>query len=123
MDLEFADRTWGFSKVRALVFGRTIPDSDSGDGWCDVECSSWYQIRHRAYDRGDVDLVCDVLQFEQAVELIPDRKVRAAVILAMMGWDLPDIGAAIGGRRTGSQLVRSGVRSIVRAEERRSELR
>lgn len=125
MDLEFLDNVWNTTKVETMLFGRMIPDSESEDGWVDVPCQSWYQLRCRAYDRGDVNAVHDAIQFENAVNMIPNHKHRGAMVLAMMGWDFADIGAALGGRgvrQTGKQMVESGIRAIVRIERRRGEL-
>jgi hypothetical protein len=123
MDIEFLDRVWDRKKLESLLFGRCIPDSDSDDGWVDVPLQSWYQLRCRAYDRGDVNAVHDAIQFESAIQNVDDPQERAAVMLAVMGWDFADIGAALRGRRTGRQLVRAGVRAMVTAERRRGELR
>lgn len=126
MDLEFLEEAWSTAKVESLLFGRMIPDSESDDGWVDVPLQSWYQLRCRAYDRGDVNAMHDVIQLEYAIDMIPDHRDRAAVSLAMLGWDFADIGAVLGGRgvtKTGRMMVESGVKSIVRAERRRSELR
>lgn len=123
MDLEFLERVWDEGKFEALLFGRAIPDSDSDDGWVDVPIQSWYQMRCRAYDRGDVNAVHDAIQFENAIQNIDNPQQRAAVTLAVMGWDFADIGAALRGKKTGRQLVKAGVRAMVVAERRRGELR
>lgn len=121
MDFEYADRLWSESKVETLLFGRQVPDSEAFLGWADVPATSWYQMRCKALDHGDVRLVHDAIQLEQAVSMIDDFRVRAAVTLAMMGWELPEIGAAINDRRTGRQLVKAGVRAIAREERRRRD--
>lgn len=123
MDLEYADKLWDRRRVEVLLFGRCVPDQDSEDGWVDVPGQSWYQLRCQARDNGDVGAMDDVIQFEWAVDLISDHKCRAAVRLAMMGEDFADIGAAIGGHRTGKQLVRDGVSELVLNERFRNELR
>jgi hypothetical protein len=123
MDFEFADRTWNKNDAERMVFGIHVEDSKASDGFADVPGLSWYQMRCKAYDRGCVDSIHDAIQFEQVVDVIPDNKVRAAVILAMHGWDLADIGAAIGGRRTGSMLVDEGLGLVGKIERRRAELR
>lgn len=122
MDLEYANRVWSRRKVLSLIDGLSMPDSESVDGWADVPAVSWYQLRCRAYDTGSVNAVHDALQLEDAVSMIPDGKVRAALVLALWGWDHADIGAAIGGPRTGEQLLKEGVRLIVRGEQRRNDL-
>lgn len=126
MDFEFSDRVWNRGDAERIVFGIQVEDSKSGDGFADVPGLSWFQMRCKAYDKGCVDAIHDAIQFEEAVSLIPDGKVRAAVILAMHGWDVADVGAAIGGRgerRTGAQLVDEGLDMIAKLEKRRSELR
>lgn len=123
MDFEYLERLWSEGKIEALLFGRSMPDSDSDDGWADVPLQSWYQLRCRAYDRGDVNAVHDAIQFENAVFNIDDAQQRAAVTLAMMGWDFADIGAALRGRKTGRQQVKAGIRAMVAAERRRKDLR
>ena len=146
MDLEFLDEVWDENKVMAMLFGRSAIDGaptegresvslDSGgrgpefieslDGLIDIPKQSWYQMRCAAYDRGDVSVVHDAMQFEGAVNMIPGHRDRAAVILAMWGWDFADIGAALGGRgvnRTGKQMVMSGVRAVVKIERRKREM-
>lgn len=126
MDFEFADRVWNRHDAERLIFGIQVEDSKAGDGYADVPGLSWYQMRCKAYDRGCVDSIHDAIQFEEAVSLIPDGKVRAAVLLAMHGWDLADIGAALGGRgfsRTGEQLVEEGIDMVAKLERRRAEIR
>ena len=123
MDLEFLESVWDEHRFQTMLFGRAVPDSDSDDGWVDVPSQSWYQLRCRAYDRGDVNAVHDAIQFENAVMNIDHPQERAAVTLAVMGWDFADIGAALRGRRTGKQLVTAGVRAMVAGEKRRKELR
>lgn len=123
MDLEFIERLWDEHKLQTLLFGRSLPDSDSDDGWADVPMQSWYQLRCRAYDRGDVNAVHDAIQFESAIQNIDDAQQRAAVTLAVMGWDFADIGAAIRSRKTGKELVALGIRAMVAGEKRRGELR
>jgi hypothetical protein len=126
VDLVFADRVWDRARVEGLVFGVSVEDSRSGDGFADVPGVGWFQLRCRAYDRGDVDAVCDAVQLEEAVSLIPDGRVRAAVLLAMHGWDTADIGSVLGGRgrsRTGAQLVEDGLDLIVELEKRRAAIR
>lgn len=122
MDLEFLERLWDESKFEQLLFGRSIIDSESGDGWADVPNQSWYQLRCRAYDRGDVNAVLDAIQFEESVLSIDNPQLRAAVQLAQLGWDFADIGAALRNRKTGRQLVKEGVRAMVKAEKRRQEI-
>lgn len=122
MELRFANRLWDRAKVEGLLYGIQVPDSDSDDGWADVPLQSWYQLRCAAYDKGDVNAVHDAIQFEDSINMVSDGKVRAALVLAMWGWDMADIGAAIGGYRTGDQLVKAGVKAIVSIERRRSEL-
>lgn len=123
LDFEFADRTWKRPDAERLVFGVQVEDSKSYDGYADVPGLSWYQMRCKAYDTGRVDSIHDAIQFEQSIDVIPDGKVRAAVTLAMHGWDVADIGAAIGGRRTGSMLVEEGLDLVAKIERRRFELR
>ena len=123
MDLEYLDRVWTERKINALLFGTTMPDTESQDGMADVPRQSWYQIRCSSMDTGNPDMVYDAIQLERAINLIADHKVRAAMILAMHGWDVADIGAACGDYRTGQSLVRQGVRAIARQEQIRSELR
>lgn len=117
MDFEFVNRPWSKGKVRSLVLGVSFPDSGTEDGYADVPSQSWYQLRCAAYDRGDVNALFDAIQLEWAIDEIDDGKVRAAVTLALHGWGFPEIGAAVGGRRTGEQLVLEGI-SVIAALER-----
>jgi len=118
-EFHIENRTWTEAKIRRLVGGVSVPDSSSMDGWADVPRQSWYQLQCAAYDKGDGELLLDAIQLESAVEQIDDAKVRAAVTLALHGWDGPEIGAAVGGRRTGEQLVLEGIRVIAKWEETR----
>jgi hypothetical protein len=132
-DFEFLNRPWDRGKVRRLIGGLSVPDGappeqdpystdvsfvSSGDGMMDVSGVSWFQSRCRAYDYGDVDALFDVIQLEGSVSMIPDPAVRAAVTLAMMGWDDADIGAALRNHRPASKLVEDGVRHIVKDHNR-----
>lgn len=109
MDLEFVDRPWHPLRVRALIKGYSVLDDVAGDGFRDLQRTSWYQMRTAAYDSGRPEAVLDSIQLEQMVERIEDVKVRAAVVLALHQWDGPSIGAALGGSRTGSQLLMAGI--------------
>lgn len=120
-DFQFVNKPWTHAKLMSMTTGASMPDEESGDGGRDIPCSSWYMLRCQAYDNGNVDLMDDVIQFEWAVNNIPDPKCRAAVILAMFGWDYADIGAAIGGHRPGVKLVEQGVNMMAKSERRRSE--
>ena len=120
-EFSFLNQPWTYNKLWAMTVGHAAPDSDSGDGYLDVPSSSWYMKSCAAIDNGDVELMHDVIQYERAIHAIPDRKAKAAVVLAMHGWDFAEIGAAINDYKTGYQLVRQGVRSMFRHEQRRAE--
>ena len=107
------DEPWELGKCVAMVFGFARPDHTCFDGFGDVRGVSWFQRRCAALDSGSVDLMNDVIDFERYLNKIKDVEARAAVCLAMLGWDVSEIGAAVGGRRSGSQLVRSGLRQYV----------
>jgi hypothetical protein len=117
----FLNKTWDFNKVWSMVFGYSRPDDQAGDGYMDVPGTSWYQKSCLAVDKGDIEAMHDVIQIENALSNIPDPKAKAAVILAMHGWDFAEIGAAINDYRTGYKLVRQGVRSMRSYENRRAE--
>ena len=127
-DLEYLDRPWGHRKIRSLVFGSSVPDGappesddgefvSAGDGFQDVPGVSIYQMVCRAYDRGDVNAVHDVIQFEQALERIESFDVRAAVTLAILGWDMAEIGAALRNSVPAETLVRQGITLISRMQD------
>lgn len=113
--LKEGDNPWELGKVVAMVFGFARPDSGAFDGFSDVPGVSWFQRRCAALDCGSVDLMNDVIDFERYLDKIRDPQSRAAVCLAMLGWDVSEISAAVGGKRSGSQLVRSGLRQYVMA--------
>lgn len=119
-DLEYLNKEWTLNKVWALVCGVDVPDMESGDGYRSVPSQSWYQLRCEAVDNGRIESMVDVIQFEEALRSIPDRKVRAAVTLSSLGWEFADIGALIRDNRTGLQLVKQGVRWIYKYEQRRN---
>lgn len=111
-DFEYLNKQWTRGKIVALLHGRQVPDEESGDGYSDAPNQSWYQIRCNAIDYGRPDSVLDAIQFESYIEKITDSKARAAILLTLHGMDSADIGAAIGGRRTGSQLINDGIRAL-----------
>lgn len=121
-DVAIHDQVWRRETFERMLFGRALPDDEAGDNTRDEECSSWYMQRCRAYDKGSVDMVLDAIQHENAVAMIPDLRVRAAVTLAQMGWDFADIGAAINDRRPGRLLVKEGVRQLAKGERNRAEI-
>ena len=88
----------------------------------DIPATSWIQLRCKAYDQGNVDAMLDVIQIEKAVSMINDPRKRAAVVLAMLGWDFADIGAAINAYKPGRLLVTEGIREIVKNERRRASM-
>lgn len=108
MDFEFADKVWSKGKIRSLVFGASVPDTDSWDGYADI-VSSYYQLRRKALDMGSVELIHDCIQLEQSLNCIEDNEVRAALVLKMNGWTEESIGAVLKSRRTGRQLLSAGV--------------
>lgn len=126
-DLEFLDQPWRHRKVMTMIYGASTPDGAplegdgefvvAGDGLRDVPMQSWYQMRCQAQDRGDVNAVHDVIQFEQALDKIESYDVKAAVTLAIMGWDMAEIGAALRNPVPAKTLVRQGVRLIVRMQD------
>lgn len=118
--------SWSDRKMRQMIYGKAmldpapLDDDPSGvgfvrsvDGSRDEPVSSWYSMVCYAFDRGSVDAMNDVIHFEQLLDELDDLPVKAAVCLAMMGWDHADIGAALRNRLTGEQLVRRGVKLLV----------
>jgi len=119
------DVPWSRGKFYSLIFGVSTPSyagrNEDGsvnaerqsDGFMDVPGVSWYQQRCRAFDGGEPDDMLESIDFERRVMLIPDVQERAAVCLAMLGWDLWDVGVAIRSSRSGEQLVAAGVKSML----------
>lgn len=116
MDYEYANKTWSKGKLRSLVYGSSIPDMESWDGYADLVCS-YYQLRRRALDMGNVELIHDCIQLEQALNSIEDNEVRAALVLKMNGWTDESIGAVLKSRRTGRQLLGIGVDLLTGIEQ------
>ena len=115
MDLEFADKVWSKGKIRSLVFGTSIPDVNSWDGYADKH-DSYYCLRRKAYDLGKPELVLDCIQLEDSIGRIDDDEVQAALILKLNGWAEERIGAVLKCRRTGRQLLDRGVH-LIRSQE------
>jgi hypothetical protein len=116
MDLEYINIPWSYGRVMSLLNGSSVIDDVSSDGAADVVLCSYYQLKCYAYDMGRQEAVLDCIHLEKLVSEIPDLKARAAVVLRMYGWSYPQIGAAIGGNRTGFSLCETGVRHIVKAD-------
>ncbi len=126
-DLEYLDRPWGHRKIKSLVYGSAAPDGAppegggefvrSFDGLADTPGVSVYQQVCRAFDRGDVNAMHEVIQFEQALWRIESHDVRAAVTLAMLGWDHAEIGAALRNPVPAEALISQGISLIARMQD------
>lgn len=112
-DFAFVNKPWDMAKVRRMVKGLPLPDSEAGDGYADVPNQSYYQMRCAALDKGDPELCLDAIWMEQLLDRIDDIQERAAVTLVMCGMDEWQVGAAIRSNRTGSQLVEAGLKWLV----------
>lgn len=104
MDFIYLNQPWTKGKVNSLVFGTSILDPETGDGYRDLR-TSWYWLRCAAKDLGRPELVHDCIQLEGMVKRIRNPQDRTALFMRMMQWSYPRIGAAVGGRLTGAQRV------------------
>lgn len=116
MDYEYSNKVWSIGKIRSLVFGTSIPDVSSWDGYADIP-TSYYQLRRKAIDMGSVELIHDCIQLEQSLNSIEDNEIRAALVLKMNGWTEESIGAVLKSRRTGRQLLAVGVSLLTGIEQ------
>lgn len=108
MDFIYLNKPWTKGKVNSLVFGTSILDPETGDGYRDLR-TSWYWLRCAARDLGRTELLHDCMQLESMVKRIKDPADRTALFMKMMQWSYPRIGAAVGGRLTGRQRVQRGL--------------
>lgn len=82
--------------------------------WIDVR-GDWLHrgVRSRAgRDDPGVNMLSDLVLFEDAVYRIENPEVRAAVCLSSWGWDPAEIGAVLRSKRTGHQLLGDGIRVL-----------
>lgn len=84
--------------------------------WVSEDGDGWYGMRCRAYDTGNPEAILDCIQLEGLVDRIEDPHVRAAVILRMFMFDEQDIGSLLNSRRTGRDLVETGIRLMTRRD-------
>ena len=113
VDLEFIDKPYTKAQLYGLIYGVSIVDTESRDGYCDVSCVSWYQKRAASIDGGNISAMSDVIQFEGLVETIPDITTRAAVYLSMLGWAPEEVGSVLRSSKPGRHLVSEGVRYML----------
>jgi hypothetical protein len=119
------DRVWTDSFVLELVEGGEWRRKPGTDEWVfkkSVKPTYWEQ-KQVAYDKGDPTLMLDAIQLDMAIDRMTDMAAKAALQLKLAGWDEANLGAVIRDRRrrTGAQLVESGIKAVVRHERRRAK--
>lgn len=125
-DIRAADGTWTASKIRTLVEGEAtvvVTDATGREYEERREGPTAYELRCRALDTGNVELMHDVIQLDMAVETIRDDGVFVAMVdTTVFGTDVDELEDVTGRGRAGRHLLDRGVELVRRHERgRRSE--
>jgi len=120
-EIASSDHPWSSEKIRILLEGEALAlfTDETGRQYEDIkEGMTLFEMRCKALDGGDPELILEPAQFDAAARGIRDQNVRAVLLLrSHCGADADTIGFILGDRRAGYHMVRKGI-DLVRRQER-----
>jgi hypothetical protein len=126
-EVQALDRPWGAEKIRIFLWGDAVVSALDLDGKVydlPVEGQTLFEMRCRAYDSGESDMILEPAQFEMAARTVRDRVTQSLLLLkARTGlWHggncISDHAADLmGDKRAGRNLLNRGA-DLIRREER-----
>lgn len=126
-DVECFDRPWTADKIQILVEGSaeiTLTGENGKPYDTYIEGMTLYEMRCKAFDGGNPDLIVESAQFDAAARSIVDDNVRAVVMLVTRAQVDPDhIASLLGDHRSGYQMLRRAQELILREQRRRARSR